>query len=147
MQRDRETLGRKQRQQRREDEVQSTSVEQPPQEPKGSLHGAVERAEGVDERPSVGGAPVEVQRAVDPSPQGGRGAGGARNIQGSRGEGDAGVPSQVGHPHRAHNPREGEWLHRQRWDSPLQGGCHKAQIGQGSQGHSRSQGQGSCRRR
>jgi len=52
-------------------------------------------------------APVQVQCVLDSSEERGRGASDVWNVQGMRGEGDASVPSQVGHPHKAHHSREG----------------------------------------
>ncbi|URE09637.1 hypothetical protein MUK42_28228 [Musa troglodytarum] len=107
-------------------EVRPAGVELPEEVPEGALHSAVERPSGADERAAVGRPPEQVQRAVGAGAQRRWGAGGARNLQGPGGQGRAGLPPEVGHPRRAHHPREGEWLHRQRRRQPLQGRHHKA---------------------
>ena len=68
------------------------------------------------------GSPTEVRRALDAHPQGRRGAGGPRPLQGPAGrQGGAVLQEEVLRVHRAHPEGEGQRSLRLRRHPPVQG--------------------------
>ncbi|KAL2299227.1 hypothetical protein Nmel_013874, partial [Mimus melanotis] len=105
-----------------QNEVQPLCDLGPQQEPQKTLQCPLPHPQENHVLTPVQGAAAEVQRALHAHPQGRRGPGGARTLQGAADrEGGAGVQEEIRDLHRARAAGEGQRHHRARGHPPQQG--------------------------